>query len=189
MRDRASAMVPTWVKRAGSAQTFAAVIGWSSPLRLTACIVRQAEQRTHEYLPDGDRGAVNPPAALNKRPGELNFSSEGASKGLLRRRLLATVVCTEESALDLCRDLYEPFLGAFCPAVIVPDILLELTKLVFGCKKSSSEVSHLLALRLSYSSRLLHHAQKRLPGSIQWIGDRNALLRPGSERDHRFRRV
>ncbi|MGC2121970.1 MAG: hypothetical protein WA652_03870 [Xanthobacteraceae bacterium] len=103
--------------------------------------------------------------------------------------MLATVVRTEESALDLCRNLYEPFLGAFCPAVIVPDILLELANPVIGGEKSSGEVSYLLALRLGYTSRLLHHAQKCLPGSIQWIDDRNALLRPRSERDHRFRYV
>jgi hypothetical protein len=93
--------------------------------------------------------------------------------------------------LDFYRDLIQPFLGAFRPILMVPDISFEILYPVFGRFKLSREllsnVQRTFAVFISCVSRLVKQAQNGLTGTVQQIGFvRNRISRSRSKLDDGF---
>jgi hypothetical protein len=66
----------------------------------------------------------------------MNLSRLISGKCLLRRRLARRPTCaTEKSLLNFCRDLMQPPLSLICPVLMVPDLRLKLSYLVFSGSK------------------------------------------------------
>jgi hypothetical protein len=84
---------------------------------------------------------------------------------------VATIVRASKSLLDLCRNSEQPFLGAICPTLIVPNSRLEFPyPVVSGSKlirKLLRDVSRLLEVFPSGVSRPVNQVQNGLPSFVQ----------------------